>query len=222
MRCRFRSASRRRSSTRAARSSTLTDVSVVLGNVVLADQGLSFSAVRLGTVPEPELFIILPDTGDRCSPPATVALPVRYRPSHADSPITQAVPLPMAGAPVTPGIVPLLTAGFVISLDANGYRRAHGCRPTIRGPGRSTSAFAARMRSTRATSISRVVYIPPAARLASRAGDARELSPNLSLTDTDPNYAVDADQYVFAAYSGSGQLYAGRDADGVSRQRPSS
>src|SRR5262249_38196956 len=91
----------------------------VLGNVVLADQGLSLDAVSLGTVPEPSIFP--PSTNDRCNPRQPVGLPVRYRPVLPDIPITQAVPLPLAGAPVTPGIVPLVTVGYSSLIDAQGY-----------------------------------------------------------------------------------------------------
>src|SRR4029077_12104310 len=35
---------------------TVTDVSVVFGNVVLADQGLTFTDKALGVVPEPSIF----------------------------------------------------------------------------------------------------------------------------------------------------------------------
>lgn len=100
---------------------TLADVSVVFGNVVLADQGLSFTNVALGTVPEPSLFKPPNPAADRCNAAAPAALPVRFRPVIQDSPLTQAVPLPLAGSPVTPGIVPLLPQGYVSLTDAAGY-----------------------------------------------------------------------------------------------------
>jgi hypothetical protein len=98
----------------------LSGVSVVLGNVVLADQGLSLPAVPLSTVPAPSLFRPPNPAADRCSPAAPVPFPVRYRPQLPDSPITQAVPLPLAGSPVTPNAVALLSAGYVSLTDANG------------------------------------------------------------------------------------------------------
>ena len=91
----------------------LTRISVVLGNVVLADQGLLLPAVQLHTVPEPSLFRPPNLAADRCSPTAPVPFPVRYRPQLPDSPITQAVPLPLAGSPATPNAVPLLSVGSV-------------------------------------------------------------------------------------------------------------
>jgi hypothetical protein len=99
----------------------LIGVSVVLGNVVLADQGLLLPAVQLPTVPEPNLFRPPNPAGDRCNPAAAVPFQVRYRPQLPDSPITQAVALPLAGSPVTPNAVPLLSVGYVSLTDANGF-----------------------------------------------------------------------------------------------------
>ena len=97
------------------------DVSVAFGNVVLADQGLSLSGVDLGTVPGPALFFPPDPDGDHCDPTAPVPVPVRFRPVVPDAPITQAVPLPLAGSPVTPGLVKLNATGPVDLLDANGF-----------------------------------------------------------------------------------------------------
>lgn len=100
---------------------TLTSVSVVLGNVVLADQGLTLTGVALGTVPEPTLFSPPAASANRCNPTPATSFPVRFRPQLPDSPVTQAVPLPLAASPVTPIAVPLLPTGFVSLTDANGF-----------------------------------------------------------------------------------------------------
>jgi hypothetical protein len=101
---------------------TITNVSIVLGNVVLADQGLSMPAVSLPTVPEPALFVPPSSAANRCAPPTPLTpLPVRYRPQLPNSPITQAVPLPMAGSPVTTAPVSLVANSFVSLSDSNGY-----------------------------------------------------------------------------------------------------
>jgi Baseplate J-like protein len=100
---------------------TLTDVSVAFGNVVLADQGLTFSGVPMGTVPDPSLFKPPNPAGDRCNPAAPVPFPVRFSPVIQERPLTQAVPLPLAGSPVTPGIVSLLPNRYVSLKDANGF-----------------------------------------------------------------------------------------------------
>ncbi|MGD0830456.1 MAG: putative baseplate assembly protein, partial [Terracidiphilus sp.] len=101
---------------------TIVNVSIVLGNVVLADQGLSMPPVTLPAVPEPSLFHPPSSTASRCAPPTPPSpLPVRYRPQLPDSPITQAAPLPMAGSPVTAAPVALVANSFVSLADSNGY-----------------------------------------------------------------------------------------------------
>ncbi len=102
------------------------DASVVYGNVVLADQGLSFTGISLGEpVPAPRLFYPANPSANRCQPAAPTPVAVRYRPIVPDTvpgiPVTQAVPLPLAGNPVTPGIVMLGGAGFVNLTDSNGF-----------------------------------------------------------------------------------------------------
>ena len=106
---------------------TLTQVSTVFGNVVLADQGLTMPAMELPDVPEPTLFIP-PAAGGNCSPGALKALPVRYWPHLADGPVTQAVPLPLAGAPVTPAPVALAYPRLCQPPRRKRLRRADGRR----------------------------------------------------------------------------------------------
>ncbi len=98
----------------------LSDVSIVLGNVVLADQGLTMPPAPLPVVPQPSLFMLPNLAANRCSPAQRMPFPVRYRPVVPNSPVTQAVPLPLAGSPVTPNAVPLLSAGYVSLTDGNG------------------------------------------------------------------------------------------------------
>lgn len=100
---------------------SLSNVSVALGNVVLADQGLTMPPTALGTVPAPTLAYAPSRGADRCEPPATRWLPVRFRPVVPQSPLTQAVPLPVAGSPSTPAAVPLTPSGFVSLTDSNGF-----------------------------------------------------------------------------------------------------
>jgi hypothetical protein len=102
---------------------TLTDVSVAMGNVVLADHGLSMQgSLQPATVPESTLMVPPSATADRCAKPtAQASLPVRYRPQVVDSPVTQAVPLEIAGSPVTTGAVALVTNGLVSLKDSSGY-----------------------------------------------------------------------------------------------------
>ncbi|QGZ59456.1 putative baseplate assembly protein [Paraburkholderia acidiphila] len=99
---------------------TLTGVSRVLGNVVLADQGLTMPGEALPDVPEPALYHP-PSAARHCTPQAGVPFPVRYRPALRGRPLTHAIPLPVAGSPVTPGPVPLPPNGYVSLVDANGF-----------------------------------------------------------------------------------------------------
>jgi Baseplate J-like protein len=99
----------------------LPNVSVVFGNVVLADQGLTMPSTALGTVPSPTLAYP-PNLGaDRCQPPIKKWFPVRFRPAVPDSPVTEAVALPLAGSPSTANAVPLTAGGSVSLMDSNGF-----------------------------------------------------------------------------------------------------
>lgn len=105
----------------AGATHTLTDVSVAMGNVVLADHGLTMPAVALPAVKGSALYLPPSRNADRCRPAGRQQLPARYRPVLADSPVTQAVPLPVAGAPATSSAVALPLHGLVSLPDANGY-----------------------------------------------------------------------------------------------------
>jgi hypothetical protein len=100
---------------------TLTNVSIVLGNIVLADQGLSMPAATLPAVPESTLFVPAASTHNRCAASTPTPLPVRYRPQLVDRPVTQAVPLPTAAGPATSTPVPLLQSGYISLPDSNGF-----------------------------------------------------------------------------------------------------
>jgi hypothetical protein len=65
------------------------DVSIALGNVVLADHGMTVEKQSLGSVPEAVLFLT-PATGvDCCSDNPPVPIPPRYRPALSKYPLTQ-------------------------------------------------------------------------------------------------------------------------------------
>jgi hypothetical protein len=97
------------------------DVSVAYGNVVLADHGITLSNRSLGTVRQPRLFLPPDPAADRCTPTSPTPIPVRFGPTVPDSPLTQAIPLPLVGSPVTPGVVSLAGTGFVSLLDSDGF-----------------------------------------------------------------------------------------------------
>ncbi|MGA9587153.1 MAG: putative baseplate assembly protein [Terracidiphilus sp.] len=166
---------------------SLTDVSIVLGNIVLADQGLHLSAVSLGTVPQPSIFP--PDNSSRCNPTQPQGLPVRYRPVLPDAPISQAVPLPLAGAPMTTSIVSLLTSGFANLVDANGYTSLsiQAADPWSWPQYFGVSVIANALHP--ANFDLSVVYDPTGGPHGVTGPVVLELFPDLSLTNTDPNYA---------------------------------
>ena len=91
-------------------------VSVAYGNVVLADHGLSMTNIKIGKVPAPRLNFAPTPSPDRCTSPKLVQLPVRFRTTVPDSPVTQAVPVPSAastasGNPMTTGYLYPDTSG---------------------------------------------------------------------------------------------------------------
>ncbi len=99
---------------------SIADVSVVIGNVVLAAQGLSMPPVALPPFPAPTLFRP-PSGAERCNPQRPVPFPPFFRPRLPAAPLTQAVPLPLVGAPVTPAPVALASSGYVSLEDQNGF-----------------------------------------------------------------------------------------------------
>ena len=178
-----------------------TNVSVVLGNVVLADHGLSFSdkSFTQATVPEPTIFYP-PDPGaDRCQPPTQpYPVPARYRPVVPDSPLTQAVPLPLAGIPETPGVVLLGGTAAVNLTDSNGYVCA---AIQAANPANWPGLFGVVVKQNQTTPANfdlSVVYSPPKAAAGVPTAPVLEHFTNLSFSANDtstppqpnPNYVV--------------------------------
>lgn len=71
------------------------DVSVALGNIVLADHGVTVDGEALPEVPSADaaLTAVAPRAGDRCKAEPEELTPPRYRPSLRGGPVTQAAPL---------------------------------------------------------------------------------------------------------------------------------
>lgn len=69
----------------------LADVSIALGNIVLADHGRTISGEALGDVPAPRLFYAPAQQG-QCDDREQVAVPPRFRPRLRERPLTQAAP----------------------------------------------------------------------------------------------------------------------------------
>lgn len=77
------------------RSQLFSDVGVALGNIVLADHGMTKSgSLDPPAVPQsdPALAAVPPETANRCQKPDIAPTPPRYRPRLADRAITQAAP----------------------------------------------------------------------------------------------------------------------------------
>lgn len=171
------------------KETTLADVSVAFGNVVLADHGLSVSGVKLPTVPAPSILYPPDPAADRCKP-TRPALPVRYRPQLPDSPITQAVSLPLAESPITPAVVHLLANSAVSLEDANGFvsllvRPATPLSwPALFGLLAKPSAI------TPGNLDLSVVYNPPGGAAGVPGTPAVESFSDLSITPADPNYVA--------------------------------
>jgi hypothetical protein len=79
---------------------TDTEVSIVRGNVVVADHGRTIADEPLGAMPEPSIFRP-PERGDACDRAEAVAVPVRFRPRLQKGPLTQQgrIALPTADDP---------------------------------------------------------------------------------------------------------------------------
>lgn len=99
----------------------LPNVSIVLGNIVLADNGLTMPVVDLGIVPAPNIFYASSQSAGQCTTPVKSPLPVRFLPTLADRPLTQAVALPITGSPSTPNATPLSATSPVSLKDGNGF-----------------------------------------------------------------------------------------------------
>ncbi|MCC7362767.1 MAG: putative baseplate assembly protein [Dehalococcoidia bacterium] len=68
------------------------DVSVALGNIVLADHGRTIAGEDLGTVPAPSVFLAPVGSSAGCDPQERIAVPPRFRPLLAEGPLTHASP----------------------------------------------------------------------------------------------------------------------------------
>jgi hypothetical protein len=167
----------------------LLNVSIVLGNVVLADQGLSVPTVTLGTVPQPTLQYPPNPSGDRCQPPVTQYFPVRFRPQIPDSPVTQAVTLPLAGSPVTSTATPLTANGWTSLPDTNGFVSLMVAADSPLTWPQYFGVLANVNAGNSSLLDLSVVFNPPGGPTGVTAPVVLEVFPGLSLTTTDANYA---------------------------------
>jgi hypothetical protein len=174
---------------------TITGVSVVLGNVILADHGLSISGnpFAQAIVPEPTIFYPPGPGAGACQPvQSPVPLPVRYRPVVPHSPLTQAVPLPLAGSPETPGVVLLGGTAPVSLTDTNGFVSLTIQAADAANWPQLFGVVVKQNQTTPANFDLSVVYSPPGGATGISTPPVLEHFTNLSFKTTDPNYVVTA------------------------------
>jgi hypothetical protein len=68
------------------------DLSIVHGNIVLADHGLTLTGESLGEVPAPRILLPPVAGADRCDPASPQFAPPRFRPALLASPLTHSSP----------------------------------------------------------------------------------------------------------------------------------
>ena len=175
-------------------SQSVTNVSIALGNIVLADHGLTMPAASLGSVPAPTIYY--PNTSDRCSLQAATPIPPRYSPQLPDTPLTQAIPvsavaLANVGNPVTPAGHPVALSGVSIPLTSSAGFVALTLQTTNYA---SWPAFfgvsVAPNSSTPANIDLSVVYNPPGGAAGINKLIIVESFTDLSLDSADADYAV--------------------------------
>ncbi len=172
---------------------SVTNVSIALGNIVLADHGLTMPAASLRSVPAPTIYY--PNTSDRCSLEAATPIPARYNPQVPDTPLTQAIPvtavaLANVGNPVTPaghpvpltgGSIPLAgSSGVALTLQTTNY----ASWPAFFGVQVTSNS------STPGNIDLSVVYNPPGGAAGFNKLITVESFTDLSLHSADVDYAV--------------------------------
>jgi hypothetical protein len=167
-----------------------TNVSVALGNVVLADHGLGLSDIPLGIMPPPRFYYPATGQAASCLPPSTpVPLPVGFRPTVQNGPLTQAVPQPVTGSPSTSGVVMLGPSGGADLVDASGL-------VSLQVQGSSTTGWPAlfgvtvQQNTTNTANFNLTVsYLPSAGAAGVSPPPVVEQFTSLSLNPADPNFA---------------------------------
>lgn len=76
----------------AAGGGLMREISHALGNIVLADHGLTITTEDLGAVPAPHLQLVPAASDAPCGHAAQITVPPRFRPRLAEGPISQVAP----------------------------------------------------------------------------------------------------------------------------------
>ncbi|HUI83254.1 MAG TPA: putative baseplate assembly protein [Candidatus Binatia bacterium] len=176
---------------------SLTEVSLVFGNVVLADHGLSLTGVSMGTVPAPSIYLPPNPAADRCLNALPTPLPVRFQPQVPDSPLTQAVAMTDVaigelGNPQTSAIVQLPDSGFVSLSNAEGFSCLTLRATNASGWPQSFGVLVAANSGHPGNIDLSVVYDPSTGGAGIHKLVAVEKFTDLSLNSGDPNYVVNA------------------------------
>jgi hypothetical protein len=162
------------------------------GNVVLADHGRTIEGEPLGAAPPPVLTVPAAGGCDPCDQPAPVPVPIRFRPTLAGAPVTEARPAPTTEAargPLVPALeteLESLTFGPLLHdfLDERGFRFS-ASDPVVRG---GDGAFSASDGTTvailHAEGSTLVVDGRPASATATTAADPRSAVPSVALEGT--------------------------------------
>ncbi len=64
------------------------EISVALGNIVIADHGRTIAGEPLGAVPDPTMAVAPIASSDCCDAPAPIVVPPRFRPALSQAPLT--------------------------------------------------------------------------------------------------------------------------------------
>jgi hypothetical protein len=177
-------------------SHPVANVSIALGNIVLADHGLTMPSASLGSVPPPTIYY--PNTSDRCSTQAAARVPPRYNPQIPDTPLTQAIPvtavaLAKVGNPVTPANNPVSLAGLSIPLQSPSGFVALTLQTTNYASWPAFFGVVVNPNSGAPGNIDvSVVYNPPGGAAGFNKRIIVESFTDLSLQSADANYAVTA------------------------------
>ena len=162
------------------------------GNVVLADHGRTIAAEPLGSVPPPVLTAVDHDGCDPCRHEQPDPLPIRFRPTLASAPVTQARPAPtheVAQAPLTPPLAAdlgALTFSPLLHdwLEERGFAFRAGPAVVRGGDGSWSVSDGVTVALLRAAAGTLTAFARPASAAAAIAADPRAARPAVALEGT--------------------------------------
>ena len=162
------------------------------GNVVLADHGRTIDAEDLGDVPPPVLNAVAPESCDPCEQAEPGPVPIRFRPTLAGSPVTQARPGPLQEAgrgDLTPGLAAdLATLSFTPLLHdwllERGFRFTAGPAVVRGGDDAFSVSDGVTVAVLRSDGATLIAYARPPAAAATIADDVSAAGPAVTLEGT--------------------------------------